>query len=353
MPKARVRLESSFTVCAPGTVFTGGIVAGIVRTEIQGHLGVRCGVTVAVISVPGKPGTAGPVGVGIESQEGDFVLGRDDFERALRLYDPQRHAHLTSLVGAEVGVIGGAGVAACLSALGYPDQALALRKEAITRAEELAHAPSLGLALVITDLTMGPFYLGALNIQHTVVTLLGLAGQEDLKAYQAWGMIFLGMAQMEQGAVQAGIDSVRQGVAAHQRTQAGHLLALVMLAEMYRRAGQAQEGLQVLEEAMPLTTPLSVGILHMLRGELLSLQHAPPGELENLFLQAIHTARRQQTKTLELRAAVDLARLWQHQGKPSEARLLLAEIYAWFSEGFDLPDLQQARNLLGELSADD
>jgi predicted ATPase len=90
--------------------------------------------------------------------------------------------------------------------------------------------------------------------------------------------------------------------------------------------------------------------LDRLRGELL-LQHAvpQPGEAETCFQQALAVARRQQAKSLELRAAMSLARLWQQQGKRAEAHALLAPIYGWFTEGFDTADLQEAKALLDEL----
>jgi predicted ATPase len=76
----------------------------------------------------------------------------------------------------------------------------------------------------------------------------------------------------------------------------------------------------------------------------------PPGEAEACFQQALAVARRQQAKSLELRAAMSLARLWQQQGKRQEAYALLAPIYGWFTEGFDTADLQEARVLLEALA---
>ena len=88
--------------------------------------------------------------------------------------------------------------------------------------------------------------------------------------------------------------------------------------------------------------------MYRLKGELLLQQPAGSGdEAETCFHQALDVARRQQAKSLELRAAMSLARLWQQQGKRDEARRLLAEIYGWFTEGFDTADLQEAKALLG------
>jgi adenylate cyclase len=91
--------------------------------------------------------------------------------------------------------------------------------------------------------------------------------------------------------------------------------------------------------------------LYRLQGELLLQQATGSGdETETCFRQALDVARHQQAKSLELRAAISLSRLWQRQGKRAEARQLLAEIYAWFTEGFDTADLQQAKRLLEELA---
>jgi predicted ATPase len=131
---------------------------------------------------------------------------------------------------------------------------------------------------------------------------------------------------------------------------------LALLAEASAQVGQTAEGLEALAEG--LTTVARSGVrwweaeLHRLRGALL-LHHAGtrPGEAEACFQQALAIARRQEAKSLELRAAMSLARVWQQQGRRAEARDLLAPIYGWFSEGFDTADLQDAKALLEELEA--
>jgi predicted ATPase len=91
--------------------------------------------------------------------------------------------------------------------------------------------------------------------------------------------------------------------------------------------------------------------IYRLRGELLLQAGAPQAEVEECFDQAIQIAQRQEANSLELRAAMSLARLWQRQGKIAEARQMLAEIYGWFTEGFDTADLQEAKALLEELQS--
>jgi predicted ATPase len=130
---------------------------------------------------------------------------------------------------------------------------------------------------------------------------------------------------------------------------------LTWLAEAYNGMGQTTEGLTVLTEA--LTTAHKTGErwweaeLYRLKGELLlALSAEKHAEAETCFRQALDVARRQQAKSLELRAAMSLSRLWQRQGKRDDARQLLVPIYGWFTEGFDTADLQDAKALLAALS---
>jgi predicted ATPase len=144
-----------------------------------------------------------------------------------------------------------------------------------------------------------------------------------------------------------------QGIAAWRATgaelQRPYYLAL--LAEAYEKAGQADEGLRVLAEA--LTAVHTTGErqheaeLYRLKGELLLQQDVlDEQEAESCFRQALDVARQQQAKAFELRAAMSRSRLWQQQGKRAEVHALLAPIYGWFTEGFDTVDLQEAKVLL-------
>jgi predicted ATPase len=127
-----------------------------------------------------------------------------------------------------------------------------------------------------------------------------------------------------------------------------------MLAEVHRSMGQPEAGLTALSEALALVETTGERYyeaeLYRLQGELL-LQHAAPevSHAETCFQQALDIARRQQAKSLELRAAMSLGRLWQQQGKRDEAQALLAPSYGWFTEGFETADLQDAKTLLDEL----
>jgi predicted ATPase len=142
--------------------------------------------------------------------------------------------------------------------------------------------------------------------------------------------------------------------------QRPHFLAL--LAEASGLLGQPEGGLAALEEALTLVEKTSERYyeaeLHRQRGELLLLREAKSRpaqgsqdqhDAEMCFQRALDVARQQQAKSLELRAAMSLSRLWQRQGKRAEARALLTEVYNWFTEGFDMADLMDAKALLDEL----
>ena len=128
-----------------------------------------------------------------------------------------------------------------------------------------------------------------------------------------------------------------------------------MLAEVCDHLGHVGDGLQALAEAYTLVEQheehLWEAEVCRLRGVLLLRQPGTPqAEAETWLQRALDVARRQEAKSLELRAAMSLSRLWQQQGKQQEAHDLLSEVYAWFTEGFDTADLQDAKALLDTLA---
>jgi predicted ATPase len=175
-----------------------------------------------------------------------------------------------------------------------------------------------------------------------------------------------GWALATSGHEEEGIAQLQQGLAAYGATRAARdrPYYLALLAEASAQVGQTAAGLEAVTEALATVAESAVrwweAELHRLKGELL-LQSAVKNqestiftpdatEVEASFQQALALARRQEAKSLELRAAMSLSRLWQQQGKQVEAHALLGPIYGWFTEGFDTADLQEARALLEELS---
>jgi len=209
----------------------------------------------------------------------------------------------------------------------------------------------------------------AQTVQQQAEALIALSNEQGLSALPG-GTIQRGWALAEQGKREEGIEQIHQGLAAT-RASGAELFRpyyLALLAEAYGKTEQVEEGLTALAEALAAVDRTGErryeAELYRLKGTLTLQSKASLGqvsdksqtsqdkseaEAEACFHKAIEIARRQQAKSLELRAGMSLSRLWQHQGKKDEARQLLAEIYGWFTEGFDTKDLQEAKALLDEL----
>jgi predicted ATPase len=239
--------------------------------------------------------------------------------------------------------------------LGLPAQAVCWSKEALAQAQALVHPPSLAYA---------QHYAAHLHyrrreapaVQAQAEALLTLATTQGFSLLVGLGTCWQGWALAMQGQGPAGLAQLHQGLAAVLATgQTLSQICLVLLAEAAGQAGQVEEGLRLLAEALTALEESGRGDLlaeaYRLQGEFLLRQTSPAvAQVEACFHQAIAVARRQQAKSWELRAAMSLSRLWQQQGKRAEAYELLAPIYGWFTEGFDTADLQEAQALLNTLA---
>jgi predicted ATPase len=172
----------------------------------------------------------------------------------------------------------------------------------------------------------------------------------------AMGVILRGWAWSEEGRAEEGIAEMHRGLGDLRATGAElwRPSFLALLAEAYGRTGRPEEGLGALDEALAMVSKSDERAheaeLHRLRGELLRASGTKDEpEAAAAFQEALGIARRQEAKSLELRAAVSLARLWADHGRPGEARELLAGVYGWFTEGFGTADLSGAKALLEEL----
>jgi TOMM system kinase/cyclase fusion protein len=287
---------------------------------------------------------------------GEFVLAREHWAQSIALYEPQQHHAHTALFGWNLGVFGRAWAPHVLWALGYPDQALAMSREALTLAQELSHPFTLAIALAYAAILHQ--FRGEPHAVHMhAEAVIALCTEQQFAYYLAWGMTMRGWAKVAQGQDAEGMAQMRHGLAALRATGAALRLPyyLALLAEGCGRTGQAAEGLTLLADALAQAHKAeeswTEAELHRLKGELLlSLSADHQAEAEGCFHQALAVASRQQAKTLELRVATSLGRLWQQQGKRAEARELLASIYGWFTEGFDTADLQEAKALLEVLT---
>ncbi len=268
-------------------------------------------------------------------------------EQALVLYDPQLHPRSdTPALDPRVDCLCYATWAPWI--LGYPDQALKRNHEALALAKELSHPFSLAYALGSAAM-LHCFRREGQLAQERAEAVITLATEQGLPFWQAWGTMVQGWALAEQGQVQEGVAKMRQ-----MQT----LFTSALLAEAYSAIGRIEEGLTVLAERLAFVDRIGIRVseaeLYRVNGELtlqqLNVQGSKFKEAEECFHKAIEIAGKQQAKSLELRAMMSLARLWQRQGKQHEAHIMLAEIYNWFTEGFDTKDLQEAKALLEELS---
>jgi predicted ATPase len=287
---------------------------------------------------------------------GELAAARGHLEQGAALYDLQDHrSHAFLYGGHDPGSCCQSYMAWTLWALGYPDQALKASDRALSLARELAHPASLAAALSFTAV-LHQFRREREAVQEMAEALIALATEQGDAERLARGTILRGWALFVQGQGTEGMVQMRQGLAALQATggEVRRQLFLPLLAEAYGRIGQSEEGLHVLAEALAAVEKTGGRFyeaeLSRLKGELLRRRALPDeDQAETCFRRALDITRHQQAKSLELRAAMSLARLWQQQGKRAEAHALLAPSYGWFTEGLDTADLQEAKVLLGAL----
>jgi len=298
---------------------------------------------------------------------GEFALAQEHLEQGIALYDPRQHNNIMLHAGVSC-----QGYAAwVLWFLGYPDQALKRALESLTQARELRHPFIIAVAIHY----IAQLYQVRRDIEQTrewAEESVTLAIKQGFVQFLATDAMLRGWALAEQGQ-EEGIIEMRQNLATFRATGAefAQPFFLAQLAEVCGNVGQLEEGLNLLAEALAAVDKTGERFyeaeLYRLRGELTlqkfsvvshqlsvtdprPLTPDPHGEAEACFLKAIAVAKKQQAKSLELRATVSLAHLWQTQGKQHEAHRMLANIYNWFTEGFDTKDLQEAKTLLDELS---
>src|SRR5262249_40502558 len=270
--------------------------------------------------------------------QGELVTARRYLEQGIALCDVQHGYSRTFSSGIDPGVVCLSVMAWTLWMLGYPDRALTKSCEAVTLAQELSHAYSLGFALNYAA-TLHMWRREVQFAKERAEVIIALSREHDFIEALGRGMIKRGWVLAKQGAVAEGIGQLHEGLATIRATgtELGLPQHLTPLVEAYMQGGQADAGLRVLAEALAHVEKTSAGALeseiYRLTGECLLMQtsrQCKEREAEECFRQALDVARRQEAKSLELRAAMSLSRLWQQQGKQDEARELLAPIYGWF-----------------------
>ena len=268
----------------------------------------------------------------------------------------QDEAYILS-AGYDGRVIALTGAAWALWVLGYPDQALLRAQESLAMARRLAHPYSEAMALYCFS-WLHVFRHEAGAARELAEQGIALSIEHGFVWTQAFTGVLHGWALAEEGRAPEGVQEIREYLAALE--QMGHMLWRPhqegMLASALSRAGRTDEALDVIAKA--LESARSTGDvehaaeMYRQEGEL-TLERGGPGaaaEAEKCFQQAIEVAREQRAKSWELRASVSLAKLWRDQGKGEAARKLLEPLYGQFTEGFDTPDLRDAKALLDTLA---
>jgi class 3 adenylate cyclase/predicted ATPase len=287
---------------------------------------------------------------------GEMASARAHSEQGVALYDPQQHRSHAFVYGQDPGVACKCFAAMAIWMLGYPDQARKITHEALALAQKYTHPFSLAFALNMTAV-VHQFRREAQVVQEHAEALMELSTEQSFPYFLDFGTILRGWALTAQGEEAEGVAQVHQGLVAYRGmgSEVHRPYFLALLAEAYGEVGQPEEGLTALVEALAIVDNTGErnweAELSRRKGELLLEQRGQKvGEAEECFRQALDIARRQQAKSLELRASMSLSRLWQQEGKLEEAHQLLAEIYGWFTEGFDTADLKEAKVLLEELA---
>jgi DNA-binding winged helix-turn-helix (wHTH) protein/predicted ATPase len=301
--------------------------------------------------------------------QGEFAPAREHLEQGIGLYDRREHHSLCLRAGfpGDLGVF-----CHCVAAhthwhLGYPDHAVQHIQQALTLAEELAHPYSRALASAYAAM-LYQFRREAQLTREAAETAIVLCQEQGFPYYLAWVTIMKGWALTAQEQGKEGQVEMRRGLSAIGATGARlrQPYYLALLAEACGRTGEVGAAVKMLAEGLEAAHRHGEcwheAELHRLKGELLIGGNASrvgpsqPGggrtietEVERCFHDALAIARRQHARSLELRAAMSLARLWQRQGKRADAHDLLAPIYSWFTEGFDTADIRDAKALLAEL----
>ena len=287
---------------------------------------------------------------------GNHVNALKHFRCALDIYDPDQYHHsIVYLRGSDAGLGAMAYEVCCLWCLGYPDQALERSEEALSLARKLGHPFTLADVLCFAGCLFHAMRRDGESLEMNAEELMRLSQERSLTGWFATGSRSQGEAFALQGKIQKGVKQAREGMEAmrSEKMWIYHSGTFAILAEVQSKAGNLDEALANLNEAFAFVEKTDERYweaeLYRLKGEILSKQ----GEdncAEDSILKAIEISRMQSAKSLELRAVMSLCRLWKKQGKREDAHQTLTEIFNWFTEGFDTPDLIGARKLLGELA---
>jgi predicted ATPase/class 3 adenylate cyclase len=289
---------------------------------------------------------------------GDFVKANENLQQALEKYDARKHRSMVYTYGQDPAAFVLTLISWPLWFLGYPDQALRRCREAETLAHQLNH-PFTSLTVAAFGTWLYQFTRNPEAVEALASQAISISTDHGFAFYRPYGLIMRGWALTERGQVSDGIAQMRTGLDEYRTTGGGSIKPsfLSPLAEAYGKMGQFKQALNVLAEAKDLADENEErwwqAELHRIKGELLlqhrgghTAMHNDEVEAEDCFHQALGVARSQRAKSLELRAAMSLCRLWIPQSRCSEAQRLLQKSLDTFEEGFETRDLTDAKLLM-------
>ena len=286
---------------------------------------------------------------------GQLSPARSHLEKSSGFYTPQSLISQVSrdAAGTQIACLAFSGYT--LWALGYPNQALETCDEALSIAHKLSHPFTLAFAFISMAQLNQYMRKPQATLKWTDTTIAFAQEQgfpmlvEYVSPLRAWTLVMQG--NIEEGMAQIQQIKANEPASVH---NAHRPMLYAVLVEAYAAADQVMEGLDLLVEATEMVEQTGFRFyeaeLYRLQGELLLNPTAPESrQAEDCLQRALDLARSQQAKSIELRATMSLSRLWHQQDKKKEAYRLVSECYSWFTEGFDTPDLQEAKMLLNEL----
>ena len=286
---------------------------------------------------------------------GSAVKGRAHFDQAIARYNPLEHRGFVTRFGQDSRVSGLAYRSIALWMLGYPEAALTDADNAISDAREIGQAATLMFALQVTFVTL--FLCGKYTAANKQLEeLVALATEKDTLYWKAEGMLDKGCLLAATGKPSEAIDVITSWIAPFRSTGATWFIPtyLIFLAAAHAELGHFSEAQSSIGDAFTAIEGTKEtwfeAEVNRIAGEIALSRRAGCAKAEAYFEHALAVARQQQAKSWELRAAMSMARLWRDQGKPQQARELLAPVYGWFTEGFDTLDLKEAKALLEELA---
>ncbi|PON16108.1 hypothetical protein C2W62_20225 [Candidatus Entotheonella serta] len=291
------------------------------------------------------------------STQGKLIAARTHYFQAISAHSETSPTEMPSYSTTAPGVLAHSLLSRDLWSLGYPDQAMQHSQKTNDIVHEISHPYSRGVAHAFKAI-MHLWRREPQVAYEQTIDAITLAEEHGFEYWAAWTTSLCGWALAMQGQTEAGQTEIHRSLAVSRAAEIKLevLLSLHHLAEAYGESGNLEAGLETLTEALAEMASMEAWFyapeLYRLKGVFLLRQKVSDcQQAEGYFQQALKIAQQQKTKSFELRSATNLARLWQQQGKCSEAYDLLMPVYEWFSEGFDTADLQTAKALLEELDA--